>query len=829
MFAADMMRKITIVLMLFLIGHITDVNAQTWLWEEGFGGNNDDEGFSIATDPAGYVYVTGKFQSPTITFGNTTFTNTGDIHIFIVKFTPSGNVVWARDIGGIYDDYGKGIAVYKHGNVYIIGTYTSPIITINSTVLTNLGTGDVIMAKYDSAGNFQWARSAGGTNYDYGCCVAVDASGSVYFGGYYTSSSITFGSYVLPGGYQVNIFVAKYDSSGNCLWAEHPMGSGFLVGLATDNFGHLFLGGTIKTFTNFGNSVTLNTGGAEDPFIAKYDTSGIALWARGCSGSGGDWGEAVATDPVGNCYLTGTFQSDPLTVGTHQLNATIGNYDYFLAKYDSSGNAVWAKGAGGTGAECTFGLCTDHCWNVYVTGVFTSPEMTVGNTTLINPGVDNNEMFVAKYDSSGAVMWAKRGGGTNDDYGYGVASDTSNNIYNTGAFASDTVSFGTDTLHSQGNFDIYLGRIGVAIKSDFAGSDTVICLHTAVSFTNYSINGNTFHWNFGDGDTSNLINPIHIYLDTGTYTVTLIAVNNTPCGIISDTMKFINYIIVKPAATTAFMADTTSGCTPLTINFINNSSNAISYLWNFGDGGTSTAINPSHTYNATGSYTVTLIGYTANGCNDTTVFTNYINASNISIASLFTADTLSGCLPVTVQFTNTGINGTSWLWNFGDGNTSTLFSPAHTYNDSGSFEVTLITFNTSPCGVISDTFKMPAHIVVSSPIPIQSLFTADSLIGCNPFAIKFLNNSINATDFYWSFGDGMSDSGSYNPLHIYKDTGIYHITLVSTNPQSKCVLMPDTSHLDITSISCEYLFIPNTFTPNNDGYNDYFNIIAIGY
>jgi len=588
-----MKRIITIWLMLFVFGQIHELHAQTWVWEKGFGGNDDDEGYSIATDPLGYVYVAGKFKSASITFGSITLISTGQIDIFIAKFTAAGNAVWAKNLGGIYDDYARGIAVDVHGNVTIIGTFSSPSITVNTTTLTNNGQDDIIMARYDSAGNFLWAKSTGGANQDYGYCVTTDAEGYIYFGGYYSSASITFGTFVLPSNGPANIFFAKYDTLGNCIWAKHPTGTGFLYSLASDNFGHVFLGGTINSNENFGNAVTLNTSGAEDPFIAKFDTSGRAIWARGCTGIGSDWGESIATDPAGNAYLTGSFVSNNLTVGATVLH-TVGSYDYFVAKYDSSGNALWAKSAGGTDAESPFGICTDHCWNVYVVGVFTSPAMTVGNTTLINPGVTTGEMFVTKYDSSGAVMWAKRGGGTNEDYCYGVVSDLNNYIYITGGYASDSATFGKDTLHNSGNYDVYLARIGASIKSSFAADDTVVCLHSSVTFTNYSINGNSFHWNFGDGNTSTAINPTYTYADTGTYTVSLIAYNNTPCGIISDSIKLVKYIKVLPGATTSFIADTTHGCTPLIVHFTNSSTNATTYLWNFGDGNTSTSTSPSH-------------------------------------------------------------------------------------------------------------------------------------------------------------------------------------------------------------------------------------------
>ncbi len=823
------MKRIIIVLLLLVGWQVNNLHAQTWIWEKGFGGNADDEGLSITTDPAGYVYVTGKYSSATLTFGAHSITNAGQIDVFVAKFDAAGNNIWARTFGGTLDDQGRGIAADAHGNVYVIGSFGSASMTIGATTLTCNGQYDFFMAKLDSAGNPLWAKSAGGTNYDYGWCVTTDAAGFAYFGGYYTSSSITFGAFTLPGGGQSNIAVAKYDSLGNCIWAKHPTGKGFLYGVSTDPFGHLFLGGTMTGATlDFGNSVTLASSGNEDAFIARYDTSGLALWARRGSGTGSDWAESVAADPAGNAYLTGTYNSTTLTFGSHAVNNG-GSYDYFLAKYDSSGNALWADRSGGTVDESPFCVCTDYCWNVYVTGVFTSPTMQVGNSTLTNAGVGNNDIFVSKYDSAGNVLWAKRGGGDNEDFGYGITSNLNNDIYHTGWFASDSVSFGANQMHNQGNPDIFIGKIGVSIKSSFNVPDTAGCAPFTVNFNNTSINGNTYHWNFGDGNTSTLSTPSHTYNTPGTYTVSLIIINNSPCGLLTDTMVKTSYITVIAGSVAAFVADTTNGCNPLTINFTNNSTGATTYLWDFGDGNTSTSLSPSHTYTALGTYTVTLITYTANGCNDTLVMTNYIHVTPlINVTCSFTLDSISGCIPFVVNFTNNSTNATTYLWSFGDGITSTSPNPNHVYVDSGTYNIILIAYNNSTCGMAADTFIFPTQIKAYSPVPIMAKFTPSPLTGCAPLSISFTNTCINAGKVYWDFGDGSQLDSSWSPFHVY-DTGAFHVTLIAANPANKCIVFPDTTTLDVSAFRCQSLFIPNIFTPNKDGYNDLFTIDAVGY
>src|ERR1019366_4941366 len=197
-----------------------------------------------------------------------------------------------------------------------------------------------------------------------------------------------------------------------------------------------------------------------------------------------------------------------------------------------------------------------------------------------------------------------------------------------------------------------------------------------------------------------------------------------------------------------------------------------------------------------------------------------------SVTSTFFADTLSGCNPLTVNFTNTSTNGISYLWEFGDDSIATTLNTTHIYKDSGTFKVTLITTNTGPCGVFTDTSTQITTIKVDDTIKITGSFTAEPLTGCAPLLINFTNNSINGASYFWYFGDGGFDS-TKNPIHIY-DSGTYHIFLIAFNNTNRCYNAPDSSGLLITVENCE-LFIPNVFSPNSDGKNDFFNLIADGY
>ncbi len=363
------------------------------------------------------------------------------------------------------------------------------------------------------------------------------------------------------------------------------------------------------------------------------------------------------------------------------------------------------------------------------------------------------------------------------------------------------------------------------ITSSFTAMPLSGCNPLTVSFNNTSTNGTSYLWNFGDNNTSTQNNPAHIYDSSGTFTVNLITTNTSICGVVTDTST--TTITVNPQAHALFYADTLTGCSPFTVHFINNSSNATSYLWDLGNSNTSTASNPSFTYNTSGIYTITLIAYNAGGCNDTMIQTNYITINTLPIVtSSFTQDSVSGCNPLTVHFNITSTNGISYIWNFGDSTILSTFNATHTYISSGTYTVTLITTNSGPCGVVTDTAIKQSLITVDEPITVKSIFTAEPVNGCSPLLVNFSNGSINAATYYWYFGDG-GVSSTLNPTHLY-DTGTYHVYLIASNSTNRCMNTPDSTGLLITVENCE-LSIPNTFSPNNDGKNDFFNIITDGY
>ncbi len=311
--------------------------------------------------------------------------------------------------------------------------------------------------------------------------------------------------------------------------------------------------------------------------------------------------------------------------------------------------------------------------------------------------------------------------------------------------------------------------------ADFSGTPTSGCAALSVSFTDLSTNATSWSWDFGDGGTSTAQNPNHTYNNPGTYTVSLTA---TGAGGSNVNTKN-GYITVNGGPTAGFSGTPVSGTEPLTVNFTDQSSGATSWSWDFGDGGTSTVQNPSHTYNVAGTYTVTQTVTNACGTNQS-VRTNYITVNPcVTPTAGFVGAPTSGDYPLTVSFTDQSSNAASYSWDFGDGNTSTAKNPSNTYTVAGTYTVTQTVSNA--CG--TNQSVMTNYITVTTPPcnpPVVS-FTGTPTTGSAPMTVSFTDQtSNNPTSWNWDFGDG-GTSTAQNPNYTYNNAGTYTVTLTATN------------------------------------------------
>jgi hypothetical protein len=438
------------------------LNAQTagWQWAQNSNGTSSDGGKAICADAYGNTYVTGYYTSTSITIGTTTLTNSGGYDYFIAKYNAMGNVVWAKGATGVSNDIGTGICLDAKGNPYVTGSTNSATLTVGSNVITQKGYDDIFVVKYDTSGKAIWAKSFGGSSDDLGQSVGVDGKGNAYVTGYYTSSSMIAGTNTLTNAGGNDMFVAKYDSSGNIIWAKSIGGTGAESGngISTDVNGNSYVTGSYTSSSITFGATTLTNSGGYDYFITKYGPLGNVIWSKGATGVSNDIGYGLTLNANKYVYVIGSYNSANLTFGSSSINGKSGD-DVFIVKYDTSGTALWAETAGGYTDDLAGGIAVDANGNAFITGYFESPTMYFGLTTLTNAGADN--IFAASYDASGNLRWAKSAGGSSDDEGTSVTVDAMGNAYMTGSFYSATITFGNTTLTNvSGYSDMYIAKFG---------------------------------------------------------------------------------------------------------------------------------------------------------------------------------------------------------------------------------------------------------------------------------------------------------------------------------------------------------------------------------
>lgn len=277
----------------------------------------------------------------------------------------------------------------------------------------------------------------------------------------------------------------------------------------------------------------------------------------------------------------------------------------------------------------------------------------------------------------------------------------------------------------------------------------------------------TWHWDFGDGQQATGPNPVHTYVNPGTYTVKVVFITSGGC---TDSLIMTNAVRVGIRLQANFTATPRINCAFSPINFtdLTTGGTADTWLWFFGDGGTSTEQNPSYLYQDTGKFTVTLI-VTNNGCRDTLRIKDYITIKP-PIARFIDS---SGCsAPYTRKFIDRSIGANQWFWDFGDGNSSTQQNPVHTYTSPGIFTVKLLVKNDT----CEHETRREVRIIAETPD-----FTASDTVICKGSIVTFQSRNLtpgNIALYIWNFGDGITQNGGSEADHIYTSAGSYTVQLV---------------------------------------------------
>ena len=431
-------------------------HAQTWEWARTGGGiqhATDARFYTIAPDRFGHVYAAGFFSFPSITLGSVTLTNpayTGGVELLIAKYDTAGGVIWAKTaaVTGVMENYVTAAVTDAAGNLYVTGSFEADTIRFDTIALVNSHYGDMFLVKYDPMGNVKWAkRGASWGAYFQPSGLAADPSGNIIVTGRFGGALSLFGAdtfHTVPGLGYDQLFVIKVDTSGNTLWKK-PIGS--LYAMTPGAVTTDAAGSIYITMDCVDTATTFETAtfATNKITLAKYSSSGDVIWVKNTGSGYNDGAMAVKTDAACNVYVTGNFEDSAINFGATTLtNPVLHTTEVFLAKYDSSGAEIWAKSGGSNMNDGAYGMDIDVTGSIYIAGYFSGSAITFWPDSLAQTG--SADLYVAKYSAAGIPQWVVGPGCGAGGFARALCADLAGNLYVAGEFSSDTLCFGTSTL-----------------------------------------------------------------------------------------------------------------------------------------------------------------------------------------------------------------------------------------------------------------------------------------------------------------------------------------------------------------------------------------------
>lgn len=466
-------RAIRTLLLALVVMPSFSAQSQSVAWLNMVGGLQGEVWEDVTVDHEGNVFAAGKF-SGTLPIGDSTFTFRGFSDIVVAKYDSSGNFLWARHEGGPGEDVGVELDVDAAGNVYVGGRFSDTAL-FDGVPYGAEGLLDIFVIKYTTDGDFVWLNTLGGNKDDRCRGLVTDDAGFTYITGRYRVLTL-FDTIFLPAVATDDVYLAKLDTTGDVMWAQTIGGTKLDFGeaITIDLHGNLILTGSFFQNMTIGDS-TLLALGDEETFVAKWDNDGNLLWANSYPGAERDYGEDIATDEFGNIFVSGAF-SDEVIMGRDTLHS-YGMLDFFHAKLDPDGNTLWATSGGSpTGNDVIWGSDYDGKGNTIVTGWFR------GNLNLppaIVDGTNTWNIFAAKFDASGELTWVnKLGSYDSEDIGRGVSCDPLGNPVVVGAWQDTSFYDGTEYIPaSVGPPDMFMAKLNsglddCAISHVFIGDPT---------------------------------------------------------------------------------------------------------------------------------------------------------------------------------------------------------------------------------------------------------------------------------------------------------------------------------------------------------------------
>lgn len=634
----------------------------------------------------------------------------------------------------------------------------------------------------------------------------------------------------------------KFSSNLNqLLWSTYFGGnrSDGIYSLEFDKSENIYIaGGTLSTnLKTHSGAISKKAFGDIDGFMAVFSHKDFTVSKTTYFGTSAyDQIYFLEIDKLGTVYATGQTEGN--------IKPSAGVYTYtqnsgqFIVIADSNLTNIKKQTVFGSRANnpnlSPSAFLVDSCGNIYISGWGSNVgEGHVGTTVglpitanALQSNTDGSDFYLAVFGKNlyGLLFATYYGGNRSRDHVDGGTSrfDKRGVIYQSVCSSCPNTPGATlndfpTTAGSAFPKNVSWRCSNAAFKIDFQISnivkakfipDQVLCGPNDVQFTNQSSGNADFIWDFGDGNTSSLSDPNHTFPNVGQFSIRLVAIDSNTCNV-SDTSTKLVTVLQKP---TADFELTNVECTGK-VEITNKSSDFSTIDWDYGDGHFDQNANPQpYDYPTPGFYKITLVTDKQKLCKDTAVLSVFIRTATFVNAAFIPDTTLCG--PAKVQFTNLSGSAGSFVWNFGDGQTSTFQDPKHSFPAAGKYTITLIATDSTTCNV-SDTAIRNVIVVKKS----NAQFTIKQS-ECTS-RIEIFNNSSDFETSDWDFDDG-NQSQVVNPgFYEYKDTGTFYIRMI-TDAKKLC---PDTVTLPIkiNGTPADYIVPLNVFTPDDDGFNDCFH------
>ncbi len=418
-------------------------------------GNMEDRPISIVSDNEDFIYSAGHFKSSSMMFDTIALSNVSESvssDVFLAKYSPLGEIIWAKSFGGQSYEWVADMAVDANGDLYMTGQFRSDTFSIGQTTLINNGVADIFLFKVNPQGEVLWAKNIGGTTEDQGVALAVDLLGNVILVSDFESPSITLGTETVSNsvfsGYSKDILICKYDGDGNLIWAKTLKGDSAdnVSDVAVDLDGNIIVSGRFNSPVLTDGEAIMTNDKVVALFVMKYSASGAFLWSDSWAGSSSNNGRSVSTDAEGNIILLANLGDTLMTFGS--ITLTCDAKSSAIVKYDQNGNSLWATIC----AEATTrgaSVATDLDGNIFLATHFMCQNVHFGGDVFYNNYGGYDILFI-KYDKGGNEIWGIHPEeGNSDDICTSIYIDKRGDAVLAGYFLSDALTFGGTILNHE--------------------------------------------------------------------------------------------------------------------------------------------------------------------------------------------------------------------------------------------------------------------------------------------------------------------------------------------------------------------------------------------